>query len=474
MKLAFLVAAWLAGVLIGLETSAPLLPLLLLMGGSVTFGLALRLRSLPVFPALLALLLVLGVWRGDSVFGPVPVLTAPSLAGQSGAEITLAGRIGSDPEFSGSRVRFELEVRAVKAGSEGVSLDGRILVFAIPPDDLVARRSPPYFDFGDIITVTGTLRTPEPFGGFDYPAYLAGQGITEIMSAETAEVVGGSGGWRKWPYAIRGRLSESIEDTIPYPQSALGQALLLGLKADLPPGMVEDFRSTGTSHLLAISGLHVGVLVVMFLTASSWLFGRRGFYFLAVPLVAVWAYALVTGLPPSVVRAAVMGTMYLAATAVGRPGSILPALAFSAGAMTAVSPEIIQRVSFQLKFRRHDRDCADTALHTALVLWGRWPVMVDIFSITPGPCTLNDAHPLLVRDAGDLAAAGLQLPGGRPARHHSDRPGSPGDAIHHGRDSDSGGGRHFQRCPGSIHWLAGLGAIDLHDRDGRSGAQMDP
>ena len=164
--------------------------------------------------------------------------------------------------------------------------------------------------------------------------------------------------------------------------------------------MVEDFRGTGTSHLLAISGLHVGVLVVMFLTASSWLFERRGFYFLAVPLVAVWAYALVTGLPPSVVRAAVMGTMYLAETAVGRPGSILPALAFSAGAMTAVSPEIIQRVSFQLKFRRHDRDCSDTALHTTLVLWGRWPVMVDIFSITPGPCTLNDAHPLLVRDAG--------------------------------------------------------------------------
>ena len=73
-------------------------------------------------------------------------------------------------------------------------MDGRILVFAIPPDDLVARRSPPYFDFGDIITVTGTLRTPEPFGGFDYPAYLAGQGITEIMSAETAEVVGGLAG----------------------------------------------------------------------------------------------------------------------------------------------------------------------------------------------------------------------------------------------------------------------------------------
>ena len=126
--------------------------------------------------------------------------------------------------------------------------------------------------------------------------------------------------------------------------------MLLGLKGDLPPEMVQDFRGTGTSHLLAISGLHVGVMVVMFLAASAWLFGKRGFYFLAVPLIAVWVYALVTGLPPSVVRAAVMGTVYLAATAVGRPGSILPALAFSAGVMTAISPEIIQRVSFQLSF----------------------------------------------------------------------------------------------------------------------------
>ncbi len=222
--------------------------------------------------------------------------------------------------------------------------------YARPSDDLVARRSPPYFDYGDLVTVSGTLRRPEPFGGFDYPAYLAAQGIAGIMSADSAEIAGESGGWRKWPYSLRGRLSESIEDTIPYPQSALGQALLLGLRGDLPPEMVQDFRGTGTPHLLAISGLHVGVLVVMFLAASAWLFGRRGFYFLAVPLIAVWAYALVSGMPPSVVRAAVMGSVYLVAVGIGRPGSILPALALSAGLMTVISPEIVQRVSFQLSF----------------------------------------------------------------------------------------------------------------------------
>ena len=332
-----MVAAWLIGVLIGLETSTPLAPLLLLLGGSITFGLALRLRGLPVFTVVLALLLVLGAWRAD-------VAPSLNLAGPSDTNVTLGGRISSDPEFSGSRVEFTLDLTANDAQ------ESRLLVYARPSDDLVARRFPPYFDYGDLVTVSGTLRRPEPFGGFDYPAYLAAQGIAGIMSADSAEVAGESGGWRKWPYSLRGRLSESIEDTIPYPQSALGQALLLGLRGDLPPEMVQDFRGTGTSHLLAISGLHVGVLVVMFLAASAWLFGRRGFYFLAVPLIAVWAYALVSGMPPSVVRAAGMGCVYLVAVGIGRPGSILPALALSAGLMTVISPEIVQRVSFQLSF----------------------------------------------------------------------------------------------------------------------------
>jgi competence protein ComEC len=343
MKLAFMVAAWLIGVLIGLETRTPLAPLLLLLGGSVTLGLAMRLRSLPVFPAVLALLLLLGAWRAD-------VAPGLSLVGPDDARVTLGGRISSDPEASGSRVEFTLDLRVDDSPSGPISPESRILVYARPSDDLVARRSPPYFDYGDLVTVTGTLRRPEPFGGFDYPAYLAAQGVAGIMSADSAAVVGESGGWRKWPYSLRGRLSESIEDTIPYPQSALGQAPLLGFTGNLPAEMVQDFRSTGTSHLLAISGLHVGVLVVMFLAVSAWLFGRRGFYFLAVPLIAVWAYALVSGMPPSVVRAAVMGSVYLVAVGLGRPGSILPALALSAGLMTAISPEIVQRVSFQLSF----------------------------------------------------------------------------------------------------------------------------
>jgi len=343
MRLAFLAAAWLGGVLIGLEIQMPLAPLLLLLGASISMGLALRLRRLSVFPAVQAVMLVRGAWRADSVSGPLL-----PLASKGAATVAVEGRISSDPELSGRRVKSTVDLSGADFGSGLVPLDNRILVYAEPPDDLVARRSPPYFEYGDLVNVSCTLRQPEPFGGFDYPAYLASQGITGIMLADSATVTGARSDWRRWPYALRGRLSESIEDTIPYPQSALGQALLLGRRGNLPPEMVQDFRSTGASHLLAISGLHVGVLVFMF--ASAWLLGRRGSYFLIVPLIVVWVYALVSGLPPSAVRAAIMGSVYLFAVAVGRPGSVLPALALIAGVMTAISPEIIQRVSFQLSF----------------------------------------------------------------------------------------------------------------------------
>ena len=90
--------------------------------------------------------------------------------------------------------------------------------------------------------------------------------------------------------------------------------------------------------------------MVVALGASALLLGRRRRLYLIVPLIVIWAYAVVAGGSPSALRAAAMGTVYLAALAVGRPNSVLPALGLAAIAMTAVSPGLLQRVGFQLSF----------------------------------------------------------------------------------------------------------------------------
>ena len=114
--------------------------------------------------------------------------------------------------------------------------------------------------------------------------------------------------------------------------------------------MVDDFRRTGTSHLLAISGLHVGVLLVLVLGLVGWIWGRRMPWYVLLPLAAVWLYALTSGLPVSAVRATIMGSILLAGWALGRPHRTLPALALAAAVMAGLEPRVLSQVSFQLSF----------------------------------------------------------------------------------------------------------------------------
>ena len=122
------------------------------------------------------------------------------------------------------------------------------------------------------------------------------------------------------------------------------------MRGPLAEDVTEEFRSTGTSHLLAISGLHVGIVLAISLGAGAWLMGRRRQLYLLLPLGSIWLYALLSGLSASVERPAIMGSIYLLAITLGRPKSILPALAVTAAVMVGLNPEALQDVSFQLSF----------------------------------------------------------------------------------------------------------------------------
>jgi len=249
-------------------------------------------------------------------------------------------------------VEFVLQVQAIDRGDGWESRSGRALVYANPPPDLVTARDAPHFRYGDGLELQGTLFRPEPVEGFDYAAYLSSQGITGVFWSRRVEWRSQGEGyrWQGWLFSLRRQVAQGIERSLPVPQSAVAQALLLGLRGPLPPAVVEQFRNTGTAHLLAISGLHVGVLLALTLTFGTMLLGRRRQLYLLLPLGSIWFYALISGMPPSVVRAAVMGTLYLAALGLGRPRTMLPALAGSALLMTAWDPKVLTQLSFQLSF----------------------------------------------------------------------------------------------------------------------------
>ena len=350
MTLALLAAAWLAGLGAGLLLEAPAVPFLLLLSACLPVGALLKLSHRPMLPALLAALVLLGLLHaGNFHTQPLP------LQGNAGREITLTGRIIDDPAVLDRHTRFTLAVASIETRGLPTPTVGKVLAYAATPRSQTADRRSGHFRYGRMIRLQGAFEQPEAVEEFDYPAYLAGQGISGILWVREAELLPVQRTpWRVtamgWIFDVRASLAASLDQGLVHPHSALAKALLLGRKEGLPPSVTDDFRLTGAAHLLAISGLHVGILLVLALAVGGLAAGRRRGVYLLVPLAAIWLYALLSGLPPSVVRAAVMGTVYLAALALGRPRSILPALALTAGVMAGVDPRVLGQVSFQLSF----------------------------------------------------------------------------------------------------------------------------
>lgn len=349
MTLIPLTAAWLAGVVAALhfDVSAPALALL--AASATLLAALLRSTGRPALPALLAAVLLLAMARVEVTRSD----DGSDLARYYRAgPVQVRGVVTGDPEAAGAATRLRLRVEAVYAGDDWIAASGDVLVTLNPPPSLASSRTRPYFRYGDRLRLDGVLAPPPELDRRDYPAYLARQGIGSVMSFPQATLLDGVGGnpFYRWLYGVRRSIARSLAGSLPEPQASLGQAVLLGLRDDLPDKQVQQFQETGTSHLLAISGLNVSILMGIALAVSAWVLGRRRQLYLAGPFALLWLYALIAGMSPSVARAAVMGSVYLLALAVGRPRSTLPALAFAAALMTAVDPQVIRSISFQLSF----------------------------------------------------------------------------------------------------------------------------
>ncbi len=349
MRLGLLAAFWLLGVFIGLRVDVAALPLSLLIIATFAAGAVLYLHRRSIWPAVLAGALLIALLRVEAADRPLTPLTA-----DDGATVTLRGQITDDPEATAQRIEFVLGVESIDRGEGPDPVNLNALVYGEPPEGFVASREPPYFRRGDRLALSGTVHRPRTLAERDYASYLANQGISGVVYSRDVTLVGlpeeSRSGWRDWIFDLRRDLSESIQQHLPEPQSAVARALLLGQRGPLPEDLKEEFRNTGTAHLLAISGLHVGVLMALALGICSAVLGRGWGMYLIIPLLLIWLYALISGLPLSVVRAAIMGSVVLAALALGRPRAVLPTLSLSAAVMVAVSPQALQQVSFQLSF----------------------------------------------------------------------------------------------------------------------------
>lgn len=345
-----LAAPFIVGLVLGARWDIPLGAMTLFLAASLLLAaLSFSIRR-SLLPALALMALLLGMLRAGSAEPP-------------GAELRpyhdmprteLRGVVMDDPTGSGSALTFRLSTERIRssANPRWMEVSGDVRVTARVPATLAGSREAPFIRYSDRLALTGSLETPDHFGVFDFPAYLESQGIGTVMRFPETELIGEDGGspFYRWLYSLRSEMARAMSSVIPEPQASFGQTILLGIRDGVPDSLNEDFRRAGTAHLLAISGLHVGILLALSISASEFLVGRRRQLYLVLPLLAIWVYALISGASDSAIRAAMMGTVYVAAIAVGRPRSLIPALALAAALMAALEPRVLTRVSFQLSF----------------------------------------------------------------------------------------------------------------------------
>ena len=303
---------------------------------------------------------------------PLPSLDAPDgLTPLLGSEATLRAVVSGAPEPAGGSLRLSIETkealahgpRTVRRGTAEeppfatLSADGwapapgRAIVRAAPDVPPIEGRAYPYLRHGDTVVVRGFVDAPGSIGPFDYREHLAARGVGATLArAEITEITPGEGGWEAGLHHLRSRLRGALQRSAPEPAASLASAMLLGLRAGLPPEVSADFRRAGLAHILAISGLHVGMALGVALLISQALLGRRYGLYLILPLAAVWGYVLLAGAPPSAVRAAMMGSAFLLALAVGRTPAAVNALGLAAFLLLLAEPRSLWDRSFQLSF----------------------------------------------------------------------------------------------------------------------------
>jgi competence protein ComEC len=341
MPLLILSISWICGIFLGTLLNLPLwtiafsiLPLLMLP--------FLKHYYKKIILAAFAMVLFLGgtIYSGYSL-NNIPQDNISSF--NNTGTIVIKGMIAEEPSVGDRTASFHLNAEQIISGDDKSPVSGKVLVRT--------SRYPEYH-FGDLITASGVLKTPVKYDDFDYQNYLAIRDIYSVMDYPDIEITARNQGNNvpAFIYSVRNSMAQSIDRALPEPQSGLAKGIFLGIPGSIPQSIRAEFAGTGTSHVLAISGLHLTIIIGLLVMAGSLIFGRRYNIHIWLAFIVVWIYAVFTGLDMPIIRSAIMGSVFLLAIFLGRQRNALPALTLAAAIMLGFQPKIIGDISFQLSY----------------------------------------------------------------------------------------------------------------------------
>jgi competence protein ComEC len=257
-------------------------------------------------------------------------------------QVTLEGVIDAEPDVRDTYINLRVNTdRLTLPDGTTSSINGLVLVKPNRPAE---------FKYGDRIEVTGNLVTPPEFATFSYADFLARQNIFSMIERPRITLIAHDQGSPIFAaiFTFKDRARTVIRSILVEPEAALLNGILLGDDAALPVSVQNDFRNTGTTHIVAISGYNITILISILSVVTIRLFGRRRSFW--VLIAALLVYTIMVGGSASVVRASIMGGITLLAIYLGRQGAALNSLFLAGLIMTALDPNTLFDVGFQLSF----------------------------------------------------------------------------------------------------------------------------
>ncbi len=265
----------------------------------------------------------------------------------------MAATVLETPQKKTNSYKSQLLIHSVKTKDSLIGTREKVLVYFEKSNDIEQLKPGSQIIFE---------QSPEPIENrgnpyeFDYKNYLEKKHIFRQVYLENAN-------WKLtgyinntpllWAETIRDKLLKIYHDQdIGAQETEILSALTLGYKRELDRETKRVFSSAGAMHVLAVSGLHVGILFFAFSFCFGFLqklkIGR--FFYVPISIAFLWTYAFITGLSPSVLRACTMFSLIIIAGNINRRANIYNTLAASAFLLLLVNPNNLFEVGFQLSY----------------------------------------------------------------------------------------------------------------------------
>lgn len=335
------------------------------------FGLLLpsaSITALSIFLVLLALGLLIGLKTKHSILLSVPfwLLIAVfgnflktydrySKTGFSNFENTQAYiiRIGNSPEKKPKSYKALAQILSYKKDSIWHESDAQTLLYFNLDSEITPTYGETYLIQGHPREIEGP-KNPEEF---NYKQFQANKGILthHFLRAGDAVLLDTNGGNPIFglAYKMNAYAKDVFHKFIKTPaNSAVASAMIIGIKDELDNELRDSYATAGAVHILAVSGLHVGILFLLLTYLFSWInrFKNGDVAFAVIVVATLWLYALFTGLSPSVTRSTLMFTIFQFGSSIRREKNSINTIAISALVLLILNPSWLYEVGFQLSY----------------------------------------------------------------------------------------------------------------------------